>query len=155
MKKLFIVLFAIMMATAAHAQFYAGGSIGFSSNGNSKTSVFSVSPEVGYVLNDKFAVGAELTLSAFTGGNTIGFAPYARYTFLNIGKVSIFADGAFSFSKTKNIDAVWEIGVYPGLSIPLDPRLSLVAHVGALAYNSGNVFKVGLDNSISTGLYYN
>ena len=155
MKKLFIVLFAIMMATAAHAQFYAGGSLGFSSNGNSKSSVFSFQPEVGYVINDQFAVGATLELTAFTGGNTIGFAPYARYNFLKIGKVSIFADGSFMFSKTKNADAVWEIGIYPGLSLPLNEKLSLVAHVGELSYNSGNVFTLGIDNTISTGLYYN
>ena len=145
MKKLFIVLFAIMMATAAHAQFYAGGSLGFSSNGNSKSSVFSFQPEVGYVINDQFAVGATLELTAFTGGNTIGFAPYARYNFLKIGK-----------DKRRVLHyAVGEIGIYPGLSLPLNEKLSLVAHVGELSYNSGNVFTLGIDNTISTGLYYN
>ena len=155
MKKLLVVLFAIMMATAVYGQkFYAGGSLGFTSNSNSKTSTFSVRPELGYVINDKFSVGAELILSAYTGGNTIGFKPYARYNMLTIGKVTFFADGAFAFNKAKNYDATWEIGVYPGISFALDKKLSLVGHVGALSYSSANDLKFNLNNSISTGLFF-
>lgn len=155
MKKLLVVLFAIMMATAVYGQkFYAGGSLGLASNSNSQTSSFSVMPELGYVINDKFSVGAELLLSAYTGGNTIGFKPYARYNMLTIGKVTFFTDGAIAFSKAKNYDALWEIGLYPGIAFAIDKKLSLVGHVGALSYSSSNDLKLYLNNSIATGLFF-
>ena len=155
MKKVILVLFAIMMASAAYAQkFYAGGSIGMTSNSNTKTSTFTVKPELGYVINDKFAVGAELLLSAYTGGNTIGFSPYVRYTMFKVGKVAFFSDGAFLFSKAKNADATWEIGIYPGISIPLDNKISFVAHLGELSYSSGNQMTFSLTNAVATGLYF-
>lgn len=89
MKKVFMTLAAVAAFSFANAQFFVGGSLGFSSeSGNKKEtwtstylgttttttseektpsySEFSFSPKVGYYLNDKLAVGIELGFTTYS-----------------------------------------------------------------------------------------
>ena len=56
--------------------------------------------------------------------------------------------------KPKDYDGSWEIGLYPGIAAPISGKLSAVAHIGAIAYNSDTSFCIGLSNVASAGLYY-
>ena len=59
MKKIFAIALVAMMTMTANAQVYVGGGIGFASesyDGDSET-VWSIMPEIGYNLNEDWAVG--------------------------------------------------------------------------------------------------
>ena len=114
MKKIMMTLAADVLAISASAQVYVGGTLGFKSenvnhdlgNGAStdqKETTFKIRPEVGYNLNENWAVGAQIGFTSITHNNNgptttmFDIAPYARYTFLKLGSVSIFADGKINF----------------------------------------------------------
>ena len=84
MKKLIIVLAALLAFNAAHAQIYVGGVAGFDFHYNSglDDTHFNLTllPEVGYSFNDKFGVGAQFIVDV-SKETVIGISPYARYTF--------------------------------------------------------------------------
>ena len=160
MRKFILALVAISFAAIANAQVYGGGSLALKTNSDAESTQISIVPEIGYVLNDKFAIGAALGLYTvsyedFGSSSTISFKPYVRYTLLTAGPVSLFTDAAFTYSKPKNYDGRWEIGLYPGISAPISGRLSAVAHIGALSYNSNTTFSLGLSNVASAGLFFN
>ncbi len=159
MRKFFLVLIAISIAAVANAQIYAGGSVSFSSNSNAESTTVSIAPEVGYDLNDKFSLGAVLGLYTYSadGGystNVLSIRPYVRYSLLRFGPVNLFTDAAFTYMKPKNGDGTWELGLYPGVAAPLGNKVSAVAHIGCVAYNSDTTFGIGVGNVASAGLYY-
>ena len=159
MRKLIFTLIAISFAAFANAQIYAGGSLSLKTNSDAESTSISIAPEVGYVLNDKFSVGAALGLythsyKGYGSSNVLSIKPYVRYTLLQAGPVSLFTDAAFTYMKPKDYDGSWEIGLYPGIAAPISGKLSAVAHIGAIAYNSDTSFCIGLSNVASAGLYY-
>lgn len=126
---------AVMAAAAvsANAQWYVGGQLGLDFNKANKDAdsqmTFSIAPEVGYNINENWAVGAQVGFSMAnklkedgkitydahgfpTGvtdptydatGTSFFIAPYARYTFAKSGNVSFFVDGGIGFA-TANYD---------------------------------------------------
>ena len=64
MKKITLFLFMMLAAMAVKAQVYAGGSLGFwydnGDDGGIETTTFTISPEIGYNLNSKWAIGVAL-----------------------------------------------------------------------------------------------
>lgn len=138
MKKLLltaVVLFAA--STIANAQLFVGGSLGFGTNSTDKYEwtngtetikmdptkrlSFSISPKIGYNLNEKMAIGAKLHFSTYNynypddhdndyddNGNLItititnhkesttyfGAGLFFRYTALQIGQFSLFAEAS-------------------------------------------------------------
>ena len=63
MKKIIMTLAAAIIAVSASAQVYMGGSVGISSvkiGGGDSETTYKVLPEIGYNLNDKWAIGAYL-----------------------------------------------------------------------------------------------
>ena len=190
MKKIMMTLVAAMMAVTMNAQnnFYVGGSIGYSSSsydGSSVSSSLTFLPEAGIQFNEKMAVGVEIGYKATTDersnltNSTFKFAPYFRYTILQLGKVAVFGDGKFSYSTTNNEQAgsdgkpednktnTWGLYVQPGISYSLNDKFSLVAKFGnVLGYSSSKrdvngakattTFQfLNLNNAVSFGLYYN
>ena len=179
MKKIMMTLVAIAMATTMNAQWYVGGGVGLATSsydGNS-TTIWSILPEVGYNINDKWAVGTvigygESRIKIKDGGKekvkTFQVAPYARYTFVKWEKVNLFLDVTVGY-KHENAAGVktntFGIGVKPGIAVNLNSHLSFVAHVGFLGYEnekvkgddkSTNTFGVNLNgNNVSFGVYYN
>ena len=147
MKKLFLVIAVVMTAVCAQAQqMYLGGSI----------SSFSIAPDFGYNLNERWAVGGELAL-AFNGKGDNGLqrstafaiAPYARYSYYENKVIRLFLDMGLGFStyKEKHHDSVngFEIGLKPGLAIKLTEQLSLITKVGFAGYRDDYYKNSGSD----------
>lgn len=178
-----MMIAAMMVAVlGAKAQVYVGGGVGLqtsSYDGNSET-FFSIIPEVGYNLDENWAVGVSVgygeaktkikidNVQVTEKVKTFQITPYARYTFVKFDKVNLFVDGGVGY-KYENYAGTktntFSIGVKPGVAVNLNEKLSFVAHVGFLGYQndkekgadkSTNTFGVALDgNNLSFGVYYN
>jgi len=164
---------------SVNAQVYVGGSLGINAwssqknAGDRSETTFTILPEVGYNLNDEWAVGTVIgyVSDKWTGVNGISesaftFNPYARYTYLKAGKVSLFVDGGVDFTTASKAD--WNelaIGLKPGLAVSLSDNISFVSHLGFIGYDvlnpdgdDNNTSKFGLDlsgNNLTFGLYFN
>ena len=178
-----MTLAAVAAAATMNAQSYIGGGIGFqtTSQGDNTNTVIKFAPEIGYNLDENWAVGIALGYghsknSVETNGvevsvktNVYEIAPYARYTFAKFDKVNLFVDGGLDYVHTKAGDAknnAFGIGFKPGLAVNVPDKLSFVAHAGFLGYTyskddtdgakAANTFGLSLDGSdLSFGLYYN
>lgn len=162
------------MTVAANAQTYLGG--GFSFGNNDKGTSISILPEVGYAFNENWTVGGTLSFThvkikmdgADNSYSAFGIAPYVRWTFANAGPVNLFLDGGLAFySISDTADkkySPFEIGITPGIAIPVSDRFSFVGHVGFLGYRDNDStslfdnegFGMGLSgDDFSVGIYYN
>jgi hypothetical protein len=179
MKKLFSLIAVAFVAMSVNAQVYVGGSLGIDAwssqknAGDRSETTFTILPEVGYNLNDEWAVGTVIgyVSDKWVGVNGISesaftFNPYARYTYLKAGKVSLFVDGGVDFTTASKAD--WNelaIGLKPGLAVSLSDNISFVSHLGFIGYDvlnpdgdDNNTSKFGLDlsgNNLTFGLYFN
>lgn len=172
-------------AVSANAQWYIGGSFGLNFNKVNKDvdsqTTLTIAPEIGYNINDNWAVGAQVgfnmanQLHNATEANLTGtgftIAPYARYTFAKTGIASFFADGYVAFAssnyegrvKYDESGSIFSIGVRPGISLKASDKVSLVAILGNIGYTKasddlggGSNFGINADNNdISLGVYYN
>lgn len=183
MKKIFAVALVAMMTMTVNAQVYVGGGVGFQStsqDGNSET-FFKLVPEIGYNLDENWAVGIAVGYgehkTTLKSGNlkttakvkAFEIAPYARYTFAKFDKVNLFVDGTVDYLHTDNAgdkNNTFSIGLKPGVAVNLNDKLSFVAHAGFLGYQNSkddyegakaaNTFGFDLDGSnLSFGVYYN
>ena len=179
MKKILMTLVAVAMATTMNAQWFVGGSLGFGSSkvaGGSSESTFKIVPEVGYNLNDKWAFGVSLGYQKgacdfgnfnFTQGTQEVFTvtPYARYSFLKWERLTVFCDGGFGVASVKDQGTGFQIGLKPGFAIKASDKISFVAHIGALGFetfspkgggSSSNNFGLNVNGVANTfGIYYN
>ena len=179
MKKIFMTLAAVCFAATMNAQVYVGGSLSLNAwssqenAGDRSETTFKIMPEIGYNINDSWAIGTVIGYESnkWTGvqgvsESAFSIAPYARYTFAKCGKVNFFVDGGLDFTTAK--DADWNefaVGLKPGLSVALSDKVSFVSHFGFLGYDvlnpkgdKNNISKFGLDldgNNLSFGLYFN
>ena len=180
MKKILITIAAAFAAVTMNAQVFVGGSIGvgsFKVGGGDAETCYKFIPEVGYNLNDEWAIGLTLGYSKGTCSliNTqfdqdvttelFQICPYARYTFLKTKYVNAFVDGGLGFGSFKDQGTLFSLGLKPGVAVNLTEALSFVTHVGFVGMqnfspkgggkSSTNV-GVDVDNSnVSFGLYYN
>lgn len=135
MKKVFLTIAMVAFAMAANAQFVVSGQFGFNTTGGNthveavapvttafdypatKTSNFTFSPSVGYMLNENMQVGLGLLYT--TGSTTnygaiatyyagqedwvkfknsaLGITPYFRYYFAQAGNFNFFCEAALAF----------------------------------------------------------
>lgn len=179
MKKIFSVIAAALVAVSVNAQVYVGGSVSVNAwssqknAGDKSETTFAIMPEIGYNLNDEWAIGTVIGYESnkWTGVEGISetaftFNPYARYTFLKSGKVSLFVDGGVDFTSASKAD--WTeiaVGLKPGLAVSLTDNISFVSHLGFIGYDmlnpdgdDNNISKFGLDlsgSNLSFGLYFN
>lgn len=156
----------MVCAMVASAQLYVGGGLGYSKEevGNKKTTEWSIRPEVGYTLNDNWSFGVALGYSDKKDvKSSFSVNPYARYTFLRAGALSVFADGAVEVERVKpdagDSSTGWGIAVKPGVAYAINENFSVVAHIGALGYrdrdNDEKSYGLDLDASdLSFSLYY-
>ena len=183
MNKIFAVALVAMMTMSVNAQVYVGGGVGLQSSsydGNSET-FFKLVPEIGYNLDENWAVGIAVGYgehkTTLKSGNlkttakvkAFEIAPYARYTFAKFDKVNLFVDGTVDYLHTDNAgdkNNTFSIGLKPGVAVNLNDKLSFVAHAGFLGYQNSkddyegakaaNTFGFDLDGSnLSFGVYYN
>ena len=178
MKKIFAVALVAMMTLTANAQWYVGGGIGVqhTKNDSDKKTSFKILPEVGYNINDSWAVGTTIGYAyskhSFDEGgsyktNSFTFSPYLRYTFVKWEKVNVFCDLGLNYEYEKADEMKtnsFGIGLYPGLAINLNQKLSFVTKIGALSYLHSKVtdgpksddFNFGVDGSpLTFAVYYN
>ena len=162
--------------------FWIGGALGLTikdykdngtsyNQGGSSETTLTIAPELGYTINENWDVAVSLGLSmnkninGVSGNDVTSFlvAPYARYTYLKTGSISLFFDGLVGFgsAKPKGGDAttVFNIGLRPGLKLQATDRLSLVATYGMFGYTSVkdmyNEFSFGIDQTaITFGIYH-
>lgn len=167
MKKILVLLVAVMATMAVNAQLYVGGTVGFSSDkaeGASAVTTYRIMPEIGYNLSENWAIGATLGYEK-TLYKTFQIAPYVRYTFLNTDLLDLFVDGEVAYMNEKEDVAGAEsrngfgINIKPGLAVNLSDNMSLIAKYGLLGYNKmdkvGSTFGLNLDASqIDFGFIY-
>ncbi len=158
MKKILLSMVALLATVAASAQVYVGGEVGFWRNTDDNHTTFTIAPQVGYNLSDKWAIGTEIGYNHdySKGWSTNGFeiAPYARYTVAKAGPVSFILDGGFGFSTYKakyNKDTklgdvdyesdsfnAWEVGITPGVKVSLAKNVDFIASLGFLGYRDND-----------------
>lgn len=166
MKKFLVMAVMAVMALGVSAQVYVGGSLGYTHEkyDDGDADKFTIAPEIGYNMNDNWAVGAALNYTWVKDAyNMFSINPYARYTYFRTDLVSLFIDGGvdLGFSKPDEGDSstIWGIGLKPGISLNLNEKFSLVAHMGFLGYRdlqeAGKVYGLDLHNNLSFGFYYN
>lgn len=149
MKKILLMAAFAVATLTANAQYYVGGTLGFSNdktnNGNTKVTSFTVMPEFGLALNDQLGLGilfgATSETTKVTGYDDVkettwSVNPYLRYQALEIGKVNVFVDGGVYFRSTSkdNYKAGMALGlnVAPGISYKLSDSFSIVAKANNL-----------------------
>ena len=116
-----------MAIISADAQVYVGGSFNLTHDKNADVTNFSIAPEVGYNLNENWAIAAEIGYTHFKSdenkANAFNFAPYARFSFFEKGIVRLFLDGGVGIStyKRESYDSVngFEIGIKPGIALEI------------------------------------
>ena len=85
MKKLLVSLFVMVAALSVNAQdLYMGGVFNLWRNGDANRTNFTIAPEVGYNLNEQWAVGVTFSYShdyfEKMKRNSVAIAPYARFS---------------------------------------------------------------------------
>ncbi len=170
MKKLFVLAVVAVMALGASAQnWYVGGSFGYEHKkvDDAKSDQFLITPEIGYNLNETWAIGANFGYQWVKDTyNLFAIEPYARYTYFRTDNnlLSLFVDGGvglgFIDPEEGDSETVWSIGFQPGLALNITEKFSFVAHIGFLGYSdmkaAGKTYGVSLDGSdLSFGFYYN
>jgi len=124
MKKVFLaVVFAVIAAVCAQAQFYAGGSLGIDFNASSRTMdlatnkqpssfSFNMNPIVGYHLSDGFSAGLRFAIGIRIDNDRAdtptkiytyswGLTPLVRNTLLNADKFSLLLESSLFVSGSK------------------------------------------------------
>lgn len=149
----------MLVAVVASAQVYVGGQVGLWRNTDANHTSFSIQPEVGYNLSDKWAIGIGVGYAYnYNDGLKVNAAtvnPYARYTVAKAGPVSFLLDGGFGFSTAKaKMDGyssdsynAWEIGITPAVKVSLAKNVDFIASLGFLGYRDNDDAAEGIDLS--------
>lgn len=167
MKKVFLTLALLLTTMVASAQFYVGGGLGVNKteNGDAEETVITVSPEIGYTINEDWTIGAALMFDWTKDVSTqYGISPYVRYNIFKAGKFSVFADGAVELGyidyETADGDFAWGAGIKPGVGYQLTDKFSICAHIGWIGYRdygdiAGEETTISVDGTdLSFSLYY-
>ena len=181
MKKILLLAVVLFASLNASAQWYIGGSVGFGSvkpSGGDSEAVFSILPELGYQLNDKWSVGAKVgyhkgdgIAAVINSTNTrvdlteeFIIRPYARYSAFTWDPVTVFFDGGIRFASVVDQGTRFGLGVEPGVAVTLTDHITFVTHLGYVGFDTfspkgggGSSTRFGVDysNNCSFGVYYN
>ena len=177
-----MTLAVAFIAVAANAQVYVGGNVGIGSSKSGDAdavTTYKVLPEIGYNINQNWAIG---TTAGWGKGNPVNIEdetqnyftvePYVRYTFVRSKYINAFVDGGFGYTHFNHAHSTaaskntWSVGVKPGISVNLSPKVSFIAHVGFAGWKSTkddsdgakskDAWGVDLDgNNVTFGVYYN
>ena len=153
-----VVLLLVAMATC-RAQVWLGGSLSIHTNSRTlnnynmeKRVVFSISPEVGYIINKHWALAmkvgyaylkhADITVMGQTlpgSGNEISLKPFARYMFKPLGRFRCYIDGGPSYSllqrySESNLNTIG-LRFNPGVMMEISKIVSLTGDLGDLGYD--------------------
>ena len=143
-----MTLFVMFAVVTAYAQeMYIGGGISIWRDTDAELSSFSISPDFGYGLSDKWSVGGQLVLGVNSRGyksTAFAIAPYARFSYFENGIVRLFLDMGFGVSvdKPKNGKSVtgFEVGVKPGIAVKLNDHFSFISKVGFAGFRDDYIY---------------
>ena len=183
MKKFLFAVAALATSLTASAQLWVGGSLDFDNskewqNDKSRTD-WSISPKVGYALDDALEVGLGFGISGASFENnletkssqlTFSVAPFVRYSYFSEGNFSLFVEGNVSYyyysgNQEPNVGETvktsnWSFGVniLPGFKYTLTDHFALVGTFGRLSYNHYRPDKedpawIGAQNSFGFNLH--
>ena len=164
---LLTVAFFVATFVCANAQFYAGGSLGFENNSdlNPKSSLW-FNPEIGYYITKKFDVGLDVGFSTSKQQNDanstyLSFAPFARYSFYQLGRFEVIAKGSAGFHYVDNpIEKYnsFRMQVSPVLAYNLTEKIVLFTQLNFLSFSFvlyspdegdySHHFRFGVSNSL-------
>ena len=163
MKKIMMTLADVCVAATMNAQAYIGGNLGFSTSKDKTNPAdeqtvtgFTIQPEFGYQLDDKFGVGIVLgyqsnktkhegtinnvAYSTDVKGSSFSIKPYLRYQCFTAGKFNVFVDGGLNFKTTSadNMKSAMDFGLFvsPGIAYSVNEKWSIVAHLNDM-FNLG------------------
>ena len=161
MKKVFFVTLFAASASAALAQnnigkgaWIVGGNAGFSSTkqGDAKTSVTELAPNVGYFFMNQLAGGLRANINNSTNEmgtvegktNSFSLAPFVRYYILpSSQKINVFADASYGFgNSTEKVGTIetemkmtqWSIMAGPAIFLSPSTALQLAIGYGSTKY---------------------
>ena len=158
MKKVILAALVAVASLSANAQVYLGGKVGFSSfkedSNTDAVTAFSISPEVGYMFNEKWGVGLAIGFQTKNGTSSYDadngdvdsykfnksrsaftLAPYARFVFAKTGIASFFLDGGIGMQFMNNSRGnVFNIGIKPGVKLSASEKVDFVAQLGGIGY---------------------
>lgn len=174
MKKVILAIVVALTSMAASAQVWMGGSLGLDftkPEGGKTITSFTISPEVGYTLSDKWdiaiAINENLVACDGESANSISVEPYARYTFAKAGIASFFVDGGVAIGSVGYSNGEWldesvmayTIGFRPGVKLAVSEKVGLVAKLGFLGWqkveDSYSSFGLNVNNNaLSFGMYW-
>jgi hypothetical protein len=179
MKKFFMTLVAVAMAVSVNAQGYFGGSIGVASvknGGADAETTYKFVPEIGWNFNSEWAAGVafgyqkgacDLQYGSYgqdVDTEILSVNPYVRYTAWNTKYVNVFVDGGIGLASIKDVGTEFNLGLRPGVAVNFNDKISFVAHVGFVGFDSfspkgdgdsSNMVGVDLNgNNILFGLYF-
>jgi hypothetical protein len=155
MKKILFFAVLICASYTVQAQVFVGGSLGVwgEKKNGVKSSSLTFYPEVGYSFGNNWHAGVVVGFGQSKDDgrkeNEFRFTPYAGYTFYQNEIGALFVEGALSYTHTKPAGASavsgFGVGLHPGISVKLSPKLSMRAHYGFLGYTkSGDDSEYGL-----------
>lgn len=184
-----MAILAIASLSASAEGLYVGGSLGYwhdssdKNNGGYTTNNLTILPEIGYNLNEKWAVGTVVgydythLCNHGISVNLFQFNPYVRFTYFRTSNnfLSLFLDGtvgvgagwaSYDEGEDSKTACTWQVGVKPGIALNFTEHFSFVTHIGLLGYEGANNAakeagysdKGGLmlnGNNLTFGFYYN
>jgi len=154
---LFLLLFFIPVSAIFSQSWFAGGSVFFQNNsssgsGSSEATSIGISPTLGYKINSKFDLGISPLFqhetnpgSSIDKVTTFGGGIFTRYSFLEIGKLSVLGRlGLNYFNSTYNI-SVTANSVFP----PYKYTYSSKEKLQSIGVNIGPIFEYRLLDNLS------
>lgn len=178
MKRLLIVALMAICVLPLSAQRWIGGSLWINNEKSDgiKSTDFSIYPEFGYQLNERWGVGVDLFWTKSFAENEgtmtkyrpymVGLGPFVRYTLVETGKLKFFSDARLNYEYADGRETIARYtnamgaGLRLGATYDLTERLSLYSTFGRAGYNytwSGEnhmgEFSFNLTSAVSIGLY--
>ncbi|MDR3141189.1 MAG: hypothetical protein LBU37_05640 [Tannerellaceae bacterium] len=152
------ILFAFLSFSLliGKAQVYTGGS--FTMLDNSGSTFIHIAPEIGVNLNDKFALGGNVSYYHINGASDFSFTPYARLTFFREGLLNLFADACVNLYWS-DPELYFGAGIIPGILLKTNTAFSFFVKCGYLGYsdtpvNQSSGISLSATN-LNVGFYYN
>jgi hypothetical protein len=141
MKKIIVLLVSVFAVNFADAQESLMPKASFSkgdmwieggislTTGDTSNDYFAVTPKVGYFLDNKWAVGADINYSSVSylpntsnldKSNSFGIGVFARYYFLNLGNFKAFGEAGLGYNNTKTEYLTGGSNTYNGIKANID-----------------------------------
>lgn len=155
MKKICILIMAMLAAVNLYSQVYVGGGLGVhlysglwgdnlekfpNVQVSGRVNQISVRPEIGYAFNDWLSVGTSVSYQwEKPDHNNFSVTPYVRGT-LPVGEhLGLYLDAECNYSWYQ-VDKYFQfiqVGLAPGIKIPITPRYGLTCRLAFIGLHYG------------------